>query len=58
MTYQKPRTRETTLRHEVLKADDEFIKESLNPVEYEFSSKHGKRLFRGFYRNRGNYADD
>lgn len=55
---QMPRTRETTLRHEVLKADEDFIKESLNPVEYEFSSKTGKREFRGFYRRRGPYNDD
>lgn len=54
MPYQKPRFKETTLRDEVLRADEEFVKESSYVTEYEF----GKRVFRAYYRNRGSYADD
>jgi hypothetical protein len=50
------RVRVTTLRQEVIKADPEFMQESEQPVEYEFSG--GKRKFRGRYKHRGAYAED
>jgi hypothetical protein len=52
--YQRPTSKETTLRDECLRVDDEFTNESLNPVEYEMAN--GKREFRGYYKKRGAYA--
>lgn len=48
------RTTQKTLRQMCLEADPEFIEESLNPVEYEFS----KRTFRGRTNHRGAYTDE
>ena len=56
MSYQIPRFKETTLRDEILRVDDQFTLESLRPIEYEFAN--GKRIFRGYTSSRGPYADD
>jgi len=48
------RVRIRTLRQMCLEADSDFIEESENQTEYEFS----KRKFKGRYKYRGPYADD
>lgn len=48
------RVRTRTLRQMVIQSDSEFMEESENPTEYEFS----KRKFRGRYRHRGPYSDE
>jgi hypothetical protein len=48
------RTRTRVLRNMCIEADPEFIEESENPEEYQFS----KRTFRGRYKHRGAYADE
>lgn len=55
MPYQKPRFIETTLRDEVLRLDEQFVKESSYVTEYEFNG--GKRIFKAYYKNRGAYSD-
>ncbi len=48
------RVRTRTLRNMCIEADPEFIEESENATEYEFS----KRNFKGRTRYRGAYADE
>lgn len=48
------RIRVRTLRQMVINADSEFMEESENPVEYEFT----KRKFRGRYKTRGPYEPE
>jgi hypothetical protein len=48
------RIRVRTLRQMVIASDSEFMEESENPVEYEFT----KRKFRGRYRVRGPYEPE
>jgi hypothetical protein len=48
------RIRVRTLRQLCIQSDSEFMEESENPVEYEFS----KRKFRGRYKHRGPYETE
>lgn len=48
------RTTRKTMRQMCIEADPEFITESTNPIEYEFT----KRTFRGRTNHRGAYADE
>lgn len=51
----KPRTFQSTLRNEVIAVDPNWVQESHNPVEYEFSKN---RKFRGNYKTSGAYEPD
>jgi hypothetical protein len=43
-------------RQLVVEADPDFIQESQNPVEYEMTGRNQmKRIFRGYYKQRGPY---
>lgn len=48
------RIRVRTLRQLCIQSDSEFMEESENVREYEFS----KRTFKGRYKHRGAYADE
>lgn len=51
------RVRHKNWRQLVIEADPEWIQESQNPVEYEFTGVNvTKRIFRGYYQKRGAYA--
>jgi hypothetical protein len=58
MSYDSPtaipvKVRQRTLRQLCIQVDEDFMRESENPVEYEFS----KRTFRGRYKQRGAYEE-
>lgn len=50
------RTKVRTIRQMCVDADPEFMTEGLRPVEYEMGK--AKRVFRGFYQERGAYTPE
>lgn len=50
------KVRHKSWRQMVVAADPEFVQDSENPPEYEMPSRNNtKRVFRGYYKNRGAY---